>query len=141
MRSTQVQNREGSIIVRGKETTLTAAHATEEILGGLSQLLDPSSIIQPDRVKLLDPGLDDHNLDAGLMVAPSSVDEIRALVAWCAAQSIALVPHGGRTGLAGAATTQPGHLVISTHRLNKILELDEAAGTALVEPGVTLSTL
>ncbi|MCP5082268.1 MAG: FAD-binding oxidoreductase [Alphaproteobacteria bacterium] len=120
---------------------LTAAHGTDEILSGLSQVVDASSIILPDRVKLLDPGLDDHNLDAGLIVAPSSVDEVRALVSWCATESVALVPHGGRTSLAGAATSQRGQLVLSTSRLNKIIELDEASGTALIEPGVTLREL
>ncbi len=120
---------------------MNAPYPSDRILGRLEQVVDPSSIIPPDRVSLLDPGLDEHNLDAGLIVAPSQVEEIRALVAWCATESVPLVPHGGRTSLAGAATSQPGHLIISMSRLAEILELDEATGTAIVEPGVTLSAL
>lgn len=120
---------------------LTKAHDSDTIVIGLRQYLDPASIILPERVSLLDPGLDTHNLDAGVMVAPASVDEVIALVSWCAAQNVPLVPHGGRTGLAGAAISQPGNLVLSTHRMNSILELDEASGTAIVEPGITLNAL
>ncbi len=120
---------------------LTKAPNEDAIFKGLSQVLDPSSIIAPDRVRLLDPGLDDHNLDAGIIAAPSTVDEILSLVSWCAEHHVPLVPHGGRTSLAGAATSEPGHLVLSTNRMNTIIELDEATGTATVEPGVTLSAL
>ncbi len=120
---------------------LKPAPNAEDLLARLNHVVDAESLIAPDRVRLLDPGRDEHNLGADLMVAPASTEETQALITWCAEHAIALVPHGGRTGLAGAATSQPGQLVVSTHRLNRILELDEAAGTALVEPGVTLAAL
>lgn len=120
---------------------LNTAPDTDDLVNGLRQVVDAASIIMPERVALLDPGLDAHNLDAGLVVAPASVDEVSALVRWCAARSIALVPHGGRTSLAGAATSKQGQVVLSAARMNKIIELDPAAGTALVEPGVTLAAL
>ncbi len=120
---------------------LTKTPDQDALFAGLSQVLEPSSIIAPDRVQLLDPGLDEHNLDAGIIAAPSSVDEVISLVSWCADRGIPIVPHGGRTGLAGAAPSETGHLVLSTSRMNTIIELDEAAGTAIVEPGITLSAL
>lgn len=120
---------------------LNPAPTAENLITSLAKIVDAESLVSPERVSLLDPGLDEHNLDAGLMVAPASTEEAQALIAWCADHSIALVPHGGRTSLAGAATSQAGQLVLSAHRLTKILELDEAAGAALVEPGVTLATL
>ena len=120
---------------------LQPAPNIEDLLADLEQVVEADSIIAPERVKLLDPGRHECNLDASLMVAPASAEEAQALVNWCAERSVALVPQGGRTSLAGASITSPGQLVMSTHRMNRILELDEAAGTALVEPGVTLAAL
>ncbi len=120
---------------------LDTASDTDDLIAGLSQIVDAASIIRPERVALLDPGLDAQNLDAGLIIAPASIEDVCALVNWCAARNIAIVPQGGRTGLAGAATSKQGQVVLSTARLNKIIELDAAAGTALVEPGVTLAGL
>ncbi|MDE2385215.1 MAG: FAD-binding oxidoreductase [Alphaproteobacteria bacterium] len=88
-----------------------------------------------------DPGFHADNLRGGVMALPSSVDELSALMAFCNAQGICVVPQGGRTGLAGGAVSAPGALIISTQKMNRIVSLDAVARLAVVEAGVTLGAL
>ncbi|MGI9408407.1 MAG: FAD-binding oxidoreductase [Hyphomicrobiaceae bacterium] len=88
-----------------------------------------------------DSGIDGANLDAGLAVAPKSTQEIAQVLALCHEHGVAAVPQGGLTGLAGAAATVPGQLIISTGRLNREIDIDPTGGTALVDAGVTLEAL
>lgn len=88
-----------------------------------------------------DPGLDAHNLDAGFAACPKTVAEVQAIVRWCATHSTPLVTQGGRTGLAGGAASTIGQVILMTERLNAIREIDAPAKIAVVDAGVTLSTL
>ncbi|PMP71837.1 MAG: FAD-binding oxidoreductase, partial [Chloroflexus aggregans] len=47
-----------------------------------------------------------------------------------------IVPRGAGTGLAGGATPMQGGIVISTARMDKILQVDTANGRVLCQPGV-----
>lgn len=89
----------------------------------------------------LDPGMDGENLNAGAVVLPGSSEEAATVVAYLSAQGIAMVPHGGRTGLSGGAVSRPGQIVLQTTRMDRILAIDAVGGTALVEAGVTLERL
>tara|TARA_Y100001934_G_scaffold241801_2_gene297112 strand:- start:2959 stop:4344 length:1386 start_codon:yes stop_codon:yes gene_type:complete len=89
----------------------------------------------------LDPGMDAGNLGAGVVALPASRDHMQAVVRLCAEHAVAMVPQGGRTGLAGGAVSQTGQLIVATARLNQPLEIDAAGGTALVGAGVPLSAL
>ncbi len=113
----------------------------QEIATALAGLVGDDRVICPERVELLDPGHEDDNLDAGIVTTPSSADEVQEILTWCSAQGVAVVTHGGRTSLAGASRTHRGQLVLSTEKLNRIIEIDTAAGAAIVEPGVTLANL
>lgn len=75
------------------------------------------------------------------VVQPGSRDEIAALVRLANERRFPIVPRGAGTGLAGAAVPSPGALVLLTHRLNRILEIDTANLTALIEPGVITADL
>lgn len=113
----------------------------QEIATALIGLVGDAGMIRPERVELLDPGRHETNLDAGIVATPTSPEDVQKIVTWCAAQGVAVVPHGGRTSLAGASKTLRGQLVLSTEKLNRIIEIDTAAGCAIVEPGVTLANL
>ncbi len=73
-----------------------------------------------------------------LVVFPRAVAEVQAVVRACAAHGVPIVPSGGRTGLAGAATATAGEVVLSLGRMRRILEVDPAARTLRCEPGATL---
>ncbi|MEZ4452390.1 MAG: FAD-binding oxidoreductase [Nannocystaceae bacterium] len=76
-----------------------------------------------------------------LIALPGSIAEIQAVVRACAAAGVPIVPSGGRTGLAGAATATAGEVVLSLARMNRILEVDRAARTLRSEAGVTLQAV
>ena len=107
----------------------------------LRGLLGPSGYREGEALAALDPGIEPGNFIAGVAALPTSTAEVAAVVALCAKRKIPIVPLGGRTGLAKAGLSEPGQLVLLTSRMNRIIEIDPAAGVATVEPGVTLAAL
>jgi FAD/FMN-containing dehydrogenase/Fe-S oxidoreductase len=76
----------------------------------------------------------------GVVAFPRHVDEIEAALSVCRDRGVALVPRGGGTSIAGNALSTG--LVLDTSRhLNRVLEVDAAARTALVEPGAVLDAI
>lgn len=77
--------------------------------------------------------------DAGVplaVVLAESVDEVSSTLRWANDRGVPVVTRGAGTGLAGGANALDGCLVLSVARLDAILELDAAARTARVQPGV-----
>jgi FAD/FMN-containing dehydrogenase len=71
---------------------------------------------------------------------PDTAEGVAAVLRWCRAQGVAVVPQGGNTGLSGGATpaAEGRSLVLSTARLQRIRALDAVGQTITVEAGVTL---
>ena len=72
-----------------------------------------------------------------LVVLPGSVGEVQAVARLCHRQGVPLVARGAGTGLSAGATPHPHGVVMSLARLDRIQEIDAAARTARVQPGVT----
>jgi FAD/FMN-containing dehydrogenase len=66
---------------------------------------------------------------------PRSTAEVSRLVALCAKENIAVVPSGGRTGLAGGAVAANGEIVISLSRMRRMDAVDVLGGTVRVQAG------
>jgi FAD/FMN-containing dehydrogenase len=113
----------------------------QALLRGLAGIVGSANVRSGERVLALDPGAHPDNLKAGLVVTPGSAQQVAELLALCSSQKIAIVPHGGRTGLVGGGISRPGQIILSTARLNKIERLDPIERVAVVEAGVTLSAL
>ena len=86
-------------------------------------------------------GFHPNNLKAGLMALPDSAEQVASLLSCCNELGISVVTQGGRTGLAGAASTRPDQLILDTARLDHIIKLDQIGGNVTVECGVTLAAL
>lgn len=71
-----------------------------------------------------------------VVVAPSNVQEVQAIVSLCGQERIPIVPRGSGTNLAAGTTPTSGGLVMLFHRMNQILELDKENLTIRVQPGV-----
>lgn len=71
-----------------------------------------------------------------LVVKPSNTAEISAIAKLANDELIPLTVRGGGTGLSGGALPLHGGIVISTDRLNSIIEIDTKNQQATVEPGV-----
>ncbi|MFE2929310.1 FAD-binding and (Fe-S)-binding domain-containing protein [Streptomyces sp. NPDC059278] len=74
------------------------------------------------------------------VVAPRDADDVAAALAVCRAHGVPVVPRGGGTSIAGQATGT-GIVLDLTRHLRRIVELDPAARTAVVQPGVILDEL
>ncbi len=111
------------------------------LIAALSAILGKSGLRVGDELDAVDPGMHPQNLAAGLMARPASTAEVARVLALCSESAVSVVPQGGRTGLSGAACTQPGELILSLDRMNHIEHVDAAARTATVEAGVTLARL
>ncbi len=70
-------------------------------------------------------------------VLPSSTDEVSRIVKACRAAGVAIVPSGGRTGLAAGAVASNGEVVLSLSRMNRIEQIDKVGMTIQCEAGVT----
>jgi glycolate oxidase len=104
-----------------------------------------------EKAVVTDPDvLDSHRKDhatfceAGtplVLVRPSSTAEVQEVLRASGEYGVPVVTQGARTGLSGAANALDGCLLLSTSRLNKILEISVEDQVAVVQPGVVNSSL
>ncbi len=71
-----------------------------------------------------------------IVVLPENEQQIVDVLAVCRNHSVPLVPRGAGTGLSGGAMPIAQGIVLSTAKLNRIISIDPAARTAIVQPGV-----
>ena len=76
-----------------------------------------------------------------VVVKPASPDEISAILKLCNQSLIPVTPRGAGTGLSGGALPHLGGVLLSTERLNQILEIDERNLQVTTEPGVITEVL
>lgn len=67
-----------------------------------------------------------------------STSDVSKIMKYAYDNNIPVTPRGQGTGLAGGAVAMNGGIMLSTARMNSILELDEENLTLTVEPGVLL---
>ncbi|MCA9587908.1 MAG: FAD-binding oxidoreductase [Myxococcales bacterium] len=68
-------------------------------------------------------------------VFPRSTADVAKVLAIASKEGVAVVPSGGRTGLAGGAVAARGELVLSLSRMRRMWEVDKLGGTVHVEAG------
>ncbi len=88
---------------------------------------------------LIDYGHDeteDLQFNPSVVVKPITPEEISAIMYLANRERIPVTPRGAGTGLSGGALPVYGGILLSTERMNKILEIDERNLQATVEPGV-----
>src|SRR5687768_4333393 len=71
----------------------------------------------------------------GAIAFPRTTDEVSAILRACSAAGVAVVPSGGRTGLAGGAVARNGELVLSLERMRRIEAVDTVGSTVRVQAG------
>jgi FAD/FMN-containing dehydrogenase len=117
--------------------------------------VDPGTLARSlDRVtRVLVPGVDDVSRfeepargdrgQAALVVAPATVDELRAIVRIAVGAGVHVLPQGANTGLVGGSVppVDPPTVVLSTERLRSAVTIDVDDATATVYAGTRLSEL
>src|SRR5437879_380020 len=75
------------------------------------------------------------------VVLPADRDQVVRVVKLAARHGIPVVPRGAGTGLSGGAITVKGGIALQLSRMRRIVEIDQDARTAIVEPGVVNADL
>lgn len=81
-------------------------------------------------------GLTSYRVTPALVVLPASTEQVQAVVRICHRERISFVPRGSGTGLSGGALPTEGGIVLSTARMNQILDVDLPNQRVVVQPGV-----
>ena len=71
-----------------------------------------------------------------VVAMPANIDEVRAVVRFCARHRIPLVPRGAGTGLSGGALPDEAGVLLVLSKMQRILEIDPERRLARLEPGV-----
>ncbi|HQV54425.1 MAG: FAD-binding protein [Chitinophagaceae bacterium] len=76
-----------------------------------------------------------------VVIKPRTAEEISAILKICNEDRIPVTPRGAGTGLSGGALPHLGGVLLSTERMNSILEIDERNLQITTEPGVITEVL
>lgn len=76
-----------------------------------------------------------------VVIKPRSAKEISAIMVICNEHKIPVTPRGAGTGLSGGALPHLGGVLISSERMNSIIEIDERNLQVTTEPGVITEVL
>ncbi len=110
------------------------AHFIEE----LRKIVGPKAVVS-DTAALMTYEADACVMDLhepNVVVLPATTEQVAAVVRLASRARVPIVPRGAGTGLSGGATPTSGGVVISTTRMDKILEVDTRNRRARVQPGV-----
>ncbi len=76
-----------------------------------------------------------------VVIKPRTAEEISAILTLCNQEKIPVTPRGAGTGLSGGALAHLGGVLLSTERMNSIIEIDERNLQVTTEPGVITEVL
>jgi len=84
---------------------------------------------------------EDYVFPPELVLLPTTVEEISAIVKYCHQEGIPVTPAGARTGLSGGCLPLHGGVLVSMEKFNKILNIDTDNLQVTTEPGVITEVL
>jgi len=110
-----------------------------EIIRALSAIVPGEGVISAAEalVPYETDGLTAYRQPPMLVVLPQTVDQVSAVLGWCHANGVKVVPRGSGTSLSGGALPLADAVVLGMARFNRILAIDYDDRIAVVQPGVT----
>jgi glycolate oxidase len=111
----------------------------DEIIVGLAALLPADGLIgEPIRLKPYETdGLTAYRQPPLAVVLPETTEQVAAVLRFCHANGVRVIPRGAGTSLSGGALPLADAVVIGLMRMNRILDIDYADRCAVVQAGVT----
>ncbi|HEX3347635.1 MAG TPA: FAD-linked oxidase C-terminal domain-containing protein [Acetobacteraceae bacterium] len=111
----------------------------DAIIAGLRALLPESGVIaEPLRLKPYETdGLPAYRQLPLAVALPETTEQVAAVLRFCHANGVRVVPRGAGTSLSGGALPMEDAVVLGLMRMNRILEIDYADRLAVVQAGVT----
>lgn len=107
------------------------------LLVELRSIVGPANVISGDS-ELLVYECDAYTLEKRIpqvVVLPTSVDQVAAVVKLCAREALPVIPRGAGTSLSGTVLAVDGGVMIALTRMTKLLDVDVRNRRALVEAG------
>src|ERR1700735_5074563 len=110
-----------------------------ELVAGLQAILPERAVIQ-DKISIKPyetDGLSAYRQTPLAVVLPETEAQVVAVMKFCAAQGVRVIPRGAGTSLSGGALPMADAVVVGMMRMNRILDIDYADRCATVQAGVT----
>ena len=126
-------------MIRQPEPKSEVMSRRPEIIAGLQALVPGDGVIA-DALRLKPyetDGLPAYRQVPLAVVLPETTAQVAAVLAFCHANGVRMVPRGAGTSLAGGALPMADAVVLGMMRLNRILEVDYPDRFARVQAGVT----
>jgi len=110
-----------------------------EIAETLRRIVPGEGVIDtPEELRVYETdGLTAYRQLPMLVVLPSTVEQVSAVLAYCHANGVKVVPRGAGTSLSGGALPVADGIVLGMAKFNRILAIDYDNRCAVVQPGVT----
>src|SRR5215469_16535855 len=111
----------------------------DEILAALQQIVPGEGVIasESERRVYESDGLTAYSQLPLVVVLPSTVEQVSALLRYCKDMGIKVVPRGAGTSLSGGALPLRDGVLLGMAKFNRILEIDYDNRCVLAQPGVT----
>ncbi len=110
----------------------------EEVVAALDEVLPRGTILfrHEDTVPYECDALTAYRTSPMVVVLPETAAQVAAILKICHRMGVPVIARGAGTGLSGGATPHHGGVTLSLAKFNKILKIDAAACTAVVQCGV-----
>ena len=110
----------------------------EKLAAEFRRLLPFDSVIdQPTSLAAYEcDGLSAYREQPLLVLLPDSVEQVQQIMRLCHRLRVPVVSRGAGTSLSGGALPHAEGIVLSLAKMNRVLEIDPLARSAVVEPGV-----
>jgi glycolate oxidase len=111
----------------------------DEIAAALRQIVPGEGVIvsEPERRAYESDGLTAYRQPPLVVVLPSTVAEVAAVLRYCKAEGIKVVPRGAGTSLSGGALPLADGVLLGMAKFNRILDVDYDNRCVVAQPGVT----
>src|SRR3954453_3528696 len=111
----------------------------DEIAAALRRIVPGEGVIvsEPERRAYESDGLTAYRQKPLVVVLPSSVAQVAAVLRYCHGEGIKVVPRGAGTSLSGGALPLEDGVLLGMAKFNRIKEIDFDNRVTVVEPGVT----
>ena len=121
------------------EPDSSAIAAKPKLAADLRRLIDPAAVIvDEDALRAYESdGLTAYRQPPLIVVLPSTTAEVAAILKYCAANNVKVVPRGAGTSLSGGALPLADGILLGLGKFNRILDIDIENRCAVVQPGVT----
>jgi glycolate oxidase len=110
-----------------------------EIVEALQRIVPGEGVIvsEAERRAYESDGLTAYRQIPLIVVLPSTVEQVAAVLRYCQQKGIKVVPRGAGTSLSGGALPLADGVLLGMAKFNRILEIDYDNRCVVVQPGVT----